>query len=115
MSSSSGAHVQPSVQQVRAAARAIGSCLAGRKYAVVGGAACAMLGSKRETQDVDFVVPQGNTRQTKLLLSNDPLDDFHVAKGTLYTTYKSTPAVDIEILTPPALFQEWFDYSTPVS
>jgi len=115
MSSSSGADNRPSVQQVRAAARAIGSCLAGRKYAIVGGAACAVLGSTRETRDVDFVVPQGNTRQTKMLLKNDPHDDFHVAKGTFYTTYKTTPPVDIEILTPPALFQESFDYSTPVS
>jgi hypothetical protein len=102
---------RPSVEQVYAAANAVGISLGNYTYAVVGGAACTVLGSKRGTDDVDFVVPQGQTSCTRTRLGAQPT--FRVVSGSLHTHYRSTPEVEIEILTPPALWAETFDSSTP--
>ncbi|KAE9368025.1 hypothetical protein N431DRAFT_429268 [Stipitochalara longipes BDJ] len=99
------------VEAVRAAAEAVGKILGGRSYAIVGGAACALLGSSRTTTDVDIVVPRGETRETRKLFRGQ--EEFFVETGTLHTYFQSTPRVDIEILTPPMLFKEEFDASTP--
>lgn len=82
------------------------------KYAVVGGAACALLGSTRGTEGVDFVVSKGNTSAAKQLLKNQTAQ-FEVEKRTLYTHYKGHPPIEIEILAPPGLSKEAFDESTP--
>ena len=92
-------------------ARAVGSALAQKKYAVVGGAACVLLGSRRVTQDVDLVVPKGKTVETRNTLRN--ADGFTVEPGTAHTYYQSAVPIAIEILTPPLLFREKFDSDTP--
>ncbi len=52
----------PTPEQVCAAAKAVGYALGDQDYALVGGAACVLLDSTRATEDVDIVVPKGNTR-----------------------------------------------------
>ncbi|CZT12924.1 uncharacterized protein RAG0_16571 [Rhynchosporium agropyri] len=105
MSSSTASESQhaekPSPEQVREAAKAVGSFLANQTYAVVGGAACSLLGSQRVTEDVDIVVPRGATKETRNALKNQP------------TYFDSDPRVEVEILAPPSLFRETFDASTP--
>ncbi|CCX05080.1 Similar to hypothetical protein ASPNIDRAFT_45694 [Aspergillus niger ATCC 1015]; acc. no. EHA21063 [Pyronema omphalodes CBS 100304] len=97
------------------AARAVGVAMAGMTYAVVGGAACNLLGSTRATEDVDFVVPRGATAEARSLLRKTP--GFTVEPRTNHTYYQSSTSpipVQIEILTPPMLFKEEFDSTTPV-
>lgn len=103
----------PTPEQVCAAAKAVGYALGDQDYALVGGAACVLLGSTRATEDVDIVVPKGNTPAARSLLKQQ-IKYFDVANKTLHTTYKSTPLVEIEIIAPPALFKEAFDASTPI-
>jgi hypothetical protein len=104
---------KPSPDQILAAAQAIGYYLGDHPYAVVGGAACLLLGSRRVTKYVDIVVPQGTTKDARKILKDQPAH-FDVEKGTLHTYYKSDPRVEVEILSPPFLFREGFDASTPV-
>jgi hypothetical protein len=104
---------KPSPGQIREAARAISHYLGDQVYAIVGGAACSLLGSSRETEDVDIVVPQGATRDARRKLKNEPTY-FDVDNRTLHTYYKSDPRVEVEIITPPSLFREGFDNNTPV-
>lgn len=115
-SSASGSHQQspsnkPTPEQV-AAAQAVGFSLGDQTYAVVDGAACLLLGSSRVTEDVDIVVSQGATRETRLKLKSQDAY-FDVEKRTLHTYYKSNPPVEVEILAPPSLFKETFSSSTP--
>ncbi|KJZ79539.1 hypothetical protein HIM_01008 [Hirsutella minnesotensis 3608] len=84
----------------------------GQPYAIVGGAACSVLGSLRQTVDVDFVVPKNTTANARALL-RAAKTRFAVQSRTNHTTYLSSPPVAIEILTPPALFKENFSESTP--
>lgn len=104
---------KPSPEQIRAAAQTIHYYLGNQTYAIVGGAACSLLGSTRETEDVDFVVPKGATREARQVLREQPTY-FDVDNRTLHTYYKSDPRVEVEILTPPSLFKETFDSNTPV-
>ena len=103
----------PNPGQIREAAAAIAHSLDDVVYAIVGGAACSILGSPRLTSDVDIVVPRGETRDTRRKLKDDPAH-FDVEKRTLHTYYRSSPKVEVEILSPPALFKEPFDSDTPV-
>ncbi|PLB50209.1 hypothetical protein P170DRAFT_138983 [Aspergillus steynii IBT 23096] len=101
--------------EIRAAAKAVGTALTHcEKYALVGGSACVVLGSTRATQDVDIVVLRGGTTTARQMLRAS--SDFTVEARTNHTTYKAVRGrpVDIEILTPPALFREPFDHSTEV-
>ncbi|KZF21367.1 hypothetical protein L228DRAFT_171231 [Xylona heveae TC161] len=95
------------------AAKAIGIAFASRKYAVVGGAACLLLGSQRCTDDVDLVVPQGQTAQFRNVLR--VREGFTVEPRTAHTYYQAEMDIPIriEILTPPILFKENFDSETP--
>ena len=52
---------------IHAAAVAIGETLGTRRYAIVGGAACMLLGSMRLTEDVDLVVPKGTAPEYRKL------------------------------------------------
>ncbi|KAN0106648.1 hypothetical protein V8E51_009524 [Hyaloscypha variabilis] len=104
---------KPSPEQIREAAVAINYYLGDQVYAIVGGAACSLLGSTRETEDIDIVVPQGATRDARQRLRNEPTY-FDVDNRTLHTYYRSDPRVEVEILTPPSLFRERFDNNTPV-
>ncbi|KAG5655145.1 hypothetical protein KAF25_001918 [Fusarium avenaceum] len=104
----------PEPSSVRASAKAIAKILGStQSYAVVGGAACLLLGSERTTSDLDFVVPKGETKMTRALLRNHP-DIFSIDKRTLHTNFLSEPPVEVEILAPPKLFQEEFSSSTSV-
>ncbi len=104
---------KPTPEQVQEAAHAVGYSLGTQAYAIVGGAACTLLGSLRETEDVDVVVPQGATIETRQKLRSQP-DYFDIDRRTLHTLYKSEPPVEIELLAPPSLFKEEFSASTPV-
>lgn len=105
--------LQPSIEQVRAAAKEVASSLGSIDYAIIGGAACIILGSIRTTTDVDFVVLKGQTSAARKLLREQP-SSFEIEPKTLHTYYKkSTPPVEIEILAPPALFKETFEKTTP--
>lgn len=89
-------------------------------YAVLGGAACSILGSTRQTEDVDVVVPQNVTRHARAALRASS----SVESRTNHTTYlfdhdttsggTQTEPIDIEILTPPSLFQDEYTSDTPV-
>lgn len=97
-------------RDVRKAAQAVAVTLGpDTKFAVVGGAACALLGSNRVTTDVDIVVPPGRTVNARRKLAES--SEFHVDKRTRHTTHIET-GVDIEILTPPSLFRGSFDESS---
>lgn len=77
------------------------------KYAVVGGAGCVALGHTRQTEDIDIVVPQGKTKDARTDLKGS--ESFTVEARTNHTAYvgqnKSLEPIDVEILTPPALFK----------
>jgi hypothetical protein len=110
--SSSSATTYPSPDQVIAAVEAVAYSLGSKQhYAIVGGAACLVLGSNRLTADVDFVVPKGKTKDARQLLKSQT-GYFAVESRTNHTTYRSSPPVEIEILAPPALFKEPFDEIT---
>ncbi len=109
---SQGSETLPSPKQTLEAAEAVALAMTDKHYAVVGGAACSVLGSVRQTSDVDFVVLQGDTKAARALLKAQDRS-FEVEKGTNHTYYKSSPRVEIEILTPPALFKQPFTSSTP--
>lgn len=50
---------EPEPEQIHAACKALAARFdRSMAYAVLGGAACQLLGSTRATEDVDFVVPQ---------------------------------------------------------
>jgi hypothetical protein len=102
----------PSADQIIAAVKAIAHALGtSQPYAIVGGAACMLLGSSRLTTDVDLVVPKGETKAARQLLKNQT-DHFLVDSRTNHTICLGPPPIEIGILTPPALFREPFDAST---
>ncbi|KAI1189490.1 hypothetical protein F5B17DRAFT_449720 [Nemania serpens] len=103
----------PKAAQILAASKAVASALGELEYAIVGGAACSILGSKRLTGNVDLVVPKGMTKSARDLLKQKP-EAFDIDRRTLHTNYKSSPPIEIEILTPPTLFKEEFSATTPV-
>jgi hypothetical protein len=100
-------------ERVIRAAQAIAYALEkeGQKYAIVGGAAIALLGSQRETHDADVVVLRNQTRAVKNILKAHT-QYFRVESGTRHTQYLSTPPVEVDVLTPPALFRETFEATT---
>ncbi|KXG49890.1 uncharacterized protein PGRI_058580 [Penicillium griseofulvum] len=99
-------------EALREALTALGDALGDERYALVGGSACTALGSERATQDIDFVVPKGQTPSVRKILRNSPA--FEVEARTYHTWYRAAEPVEIEILAPPALFQETFDETTEV-
>lgn len=95
------------------AAAAVASAMESECYALVGGAACTMLGSPRITMDVDFVVPQGQTRAARSKLRNNPAFQVEARTNHTYYVQAGSNPVEIEILAPPALFKDQFSTSTP--
>lgn len=96
----------------KSAAVAIASTMGTDCYALVGGAACTMLGSQRITLDVDFVVPKGQIISARRKFVNDPA--FKVDARTRHTQYiQGDVNIDIDILAPPRMFRGQFDESTP--
>lgn len=98
---------------ILAAAQAVALSFGSTHYAVVGGAACLLLGSLRTTVDIDVVVLRGETKVARDKLAAQATH-FVVDPKTRHTTYTTQPAVEIEILTPPLLFSEEFEENTPI-
>lgn len=103
---------EPPSSFIKAAAQAVALSLGSTPYVIVGGAACTLLGSQRTTTDVDIVVMKGETKTARNKLAAQAMH-FSVDPKTRHTEYLSSPAVQIEILTPPLLFRENFDEATP--
>ncbi|KAK3903802.1 hypothetical protein C8A05DRAFT_32462 [Staphylotrichum tortipilum] len=61
--------------------------------------------------NVDVVVPKGKTRDARQLLRGQR-SDFVVENRTNHAIFRCTPPVNIEIITPPAMFREPFNEST---
>jgi len=98
--------VYPTSEQTLDAAQALASALGNSfSYAIVGGTTFSLLGSGRQTEDIDFVVPQGTMSNAHSVLRQST--DFQVQPRTNHTTYIFTMSeiepTDIEILTPPSL------------
>jgi hypothetical protein len=102
------------IRSIIRAAHAIGKTLGDNHYAIIGGAACTLLGSPRITDDVDIVVPAGKIPAARSLLRAET-ELFDVDKRTRHTWFKGSSLVEIEILSPPGLFQEDFDATTPTT
>jgi hypothetical protein len=97
---------KPDSDDIRRACNALAALLQDKvKYAIVGGAACQLLGSDRATDDPGKVV---SARQ---LIAADE-NRFSVEIRTSHTHYKSDPRVEIEILSPPSTFREAFQEDT---
>ncbi|KAK8867566.1 hypothetical protein PGQ11_006144 [Apiospora arundinis] len=106
-------------QHIIDAAAAVALALDGKiKYAVVGSGACSVLGSQQVTENLEIVVPKGQTQQTRSLLKEHPTS-FDIEKRTLHTYFKSSSEpsggrVRIELLAPPGMFREEYTESTPM-
>lgn len=97
---------------INAAAQAVALSFGSTHYAIVGGAACALLGNARTTVDIEVVVMKGETKRARDKLAAQATH-FLVDPKTRHTKYLSQRTVDIEISTPPLLFQQDFDETTP--
>lgn len=76
-------------------------------YAIVGGAACQLYGSRRVTEDVDIVVLPNTTASARKAIAQDPT--FTVERRTKHTTRHG---IRIDILSPPVMWQSNFDATT---
>jgi len=76
------------LEDILEAANAIGEALSDQAYAIVGGAACAMLGSERTTIGIDFVVPRGQTLTIKNILKQKLPGDIRIDSRTRHTFFK---------------------------
>ena len=105
----------PSTQDISTAAAAVAAALDGKiQYALVGGAACAVLGSPRVPEALEIVVPKGRTAEARTLLKQLP-GSFDVEPRTLHTYFKSGQVrVRVELLAPPGMFRDGYDEMTPV-
>ena len=83
--SSSSAAIKPSPADVKDAMVVLAQLLANSKHAIVGGAALILLGSSRGTDDVDVVVPQGQTKAARDLIRTYDQDKFSANPKTLHT------------------------------
>ena len=79
-----GSYEVGDVGRIRDAAQAIGKAFRDNHYAIIGGAACTLLGSTRTTVDVDVVVPTGKTSAARSLLQSQT-ELFDVDKKTRHT------------------------------
>lgn len=80
---------------INAAAQAVAlSFGSSTHYAIVGGAACLLLGSRRTTVDIDAVVIKGETKIARDKLAAQ-VTHFSVDPKTRHTNYNSKPAVEI--------------------
>jgi hypothetical protein len=53
---------------------------------------------------MDFAVPKAKTRHARKLL-HVLTDYFEVEKRTVHTYYESAPKVEVDVLSPPAIFR----------
>src|SRR5579862_4829864 len=104
--------VSPIEEASIAVSRALQSSVT--RWALVGGAALAALGSKRTTTDVDIVSVPGGIRMLKDALATD--SRFNVDPRTRHTHFNCTAGgqVEIQIVAPPGTFGSRFDANTVV-
>ena len=81
---------------------------------MVGGAAVAVLGSKRTTKDVDIVSVSGGIRTLRDALPAN--ERFSVDRRTRHTYFNSTTGerVPVDIIAPPWSFKSRFDANTVI-
>ncbi len=99
---------------IHAAAVAIGETLGTRRYAVVGGAACMLLGSMRLTEDVDLVVPKGTVGEYRKLFKTAEAEERGFRTGTEQPrhTFHGPESVLVEFLSTAGMFKGRFDEDT---
>lgn len=91
------------------------SSLKSLPYAVVGGAACVLLGSDRQTSDVDIVVPKGAVVSVRDCLRNQHAVTVDRRTGhTAVNPPGTTTRVPVELLCPPAMFRYDYTQATPI-
>ncbi|KAM5542115.1 hypothetical protein V8D89_004198 [Ganoderma adspersum] len=102
-------------EAVQAAAGAIANTVGARPYAIVGGAACLLLGGTRQTEDVDMVVPKNTVVEYRKLFRSSDAARLGFKTGTQQPrhTYHGQENVLIELLSPPGMFKSHFDENTP--
>lgn len=97
----------PTLAETLSVVHAIAQTVTSTKYAICGGGACVVLGSARQTEDVDFVVPRGDTKKARSDLRSS--QSFTVQPRTNHTAFvgpnRDVEPIDIEILAPPVLFR----------
>lgn len=97
----------PTLAETLSAVNAISQTVPSTKHAICGGGACVVLGSTRQTEDVDFVVPRGDTEKARLDLRSS--HSLTVQPRTNHTVFvgpnRDVEPIDIEILAQPVLFR----------
>jgi hypothetical protein len=107
----------PSAVIISPATDAIARCLRQSKihWAVVGGACCVLLGSTRETTDIDIVVSKPEyVRQAKNLLKADHRFTVESRTRQTYFHHPGHDPLEIEVLCFPSTFKIAFDSGTEV-
>jgi hypothetical protein len=107
----------PSAVIIGPASDAIAHCLRQSKihWAVVGGACCVLLGSTRETTDIDLVVSKPEyVRQAKNLLKADHRFTVESRTRQTYFHHPGHDPLEIEVLCFPSTFKIAFDSGTEV-
>ncbi|KAH9923747.1 uncharacterized protein BXZ73DRAFT_103796 [Epithele typhae] len=101
-----------SVSTIKTVARDVALALSDQQtYAVVGSAACILLGREASTSDFSIVVPRGGTLDARSLLKAAP--PFAVAPLTRHTAHAQT-GLAVDILAPPMMFPGAFNAETTV-
>ncbi|PIL30717.1 hypothetical protein GSI_06885 [Ganoderma sinense ZZ0214-1] len=100
---------------IHAAAMAVAETLNPRPYAVVGGAACMLLGSMRLTEDVDLVMPRGTVAEYRKLFRTPEAESRGFTTGTEQPrhTFHGAERALVEFLSPAGMFRGAFDENTP--
>lgn len=88
----------PTLAETLSVVHAIAQTVTSTKYAICGGGACVVLGSARQTEDVDFVVPRGDTKKARSDLRSS--QSFTVQPRTNHTAFvgpnRDVEPIDIE-------------------
>jgi len=98
---------QMNVQTITEACRATGQALSNEPYALIGGAACSLLGSRRGTYDIDIVVLDGRKRAVVSQLDNLP--EFGVERGSMRTWYNASNGnhYNLDVMEPSTIHQQF--------
>lgn len=97
---------QINAQTITEACRATGQALNNEPYALIGGAACSLLGSRRGTCDIDIVVLDGRKRAVVSQLDNLP--EFGVEEGSMRTWYNASNGnhYNLDIMEPSTIHHD---------
>jgi len=93
----------------------VAQALGGATYAIAGGAAVVMLGSERETGDIDIAIPRDATTDTKraLLAGSAQFSLVQPQRAMWYTSTSGEYRLPVEVVA-PGLIDFEFDDATPV-